>query len=382
MAIEVTLSMSLVGKAKIANAKVIELQQQVQALANDATDAEKATVEYVLNVIEQAAASNEITTDFITEKGTSILFSSDLRDQVIALLEENFRATSATNLDEVRITGKQSYAAAQALLELFNTFNTLIPDERMAKVHHALNKKMNQPPKITSLAEFNLYIGKRCGEISKEPSRNTRIAAYQELKTFSEKKYTELTSKTYQFMQSFDSNYEHTQAAIDDIAKTLLQEASDGFDVASKPFEEQITSLRTRSEEITHDEEKNRFTNAIMQAQSLIENVNEIKQTLQETGDLVACKQAITTLFDEFPGKADFDKNRSNRWFRTLIIEPFEKFKAFINNMLNGPAGQTNLNPNSFFQAKKTGTTQSFEALQKDLKELGKDENSEPRNAG
>ncbi len=375
----------LVGKGGESSSVINALQQEVQQLAEHVEKSEKETVEYIRDVVSQAAEANNNTYGFVTEKGWAIIGfnGGELRKQLNTLLEESFESASKTDLGRVQINGQKSYQAAKHLLKLFVTLHNLIPDERIAQVKQQLSTILKahaaEHPEVVSdkhislptndLAGLDKYLKEKREEINNIPDRNKRIEALLELRNFSKQKYNELT--TYAFGLQWDWNYTHILDEVSDLTTLLIEEASDGFDDCSKPFVKKIEELQKRVEG-KKDSEKKRYNEAIQYAQELIENLNKAKQAFSETGDLPAFKQTIDTLFEEFEGRPALDKSRSDPWVQTFIIEPLEALRTAINSLINlvtrKPQEASKL---GFFTPRKTGTSRELDKLEERLKSLG-----------
>ncbi|MCH9756969.1 MAG: hypothetical protein K0U37_07255 [Gammaproteobacteria bacterium] len=238
--------------AEAAGNKVKKLRDEVKSLI-DVSPEEASAVQYILNQLEQTVASNERTDAFIREKGWSLVYptSGSMRTELFALLETTFSDASKTDVTQINITGEQSYAAAEALFDLFETLQSMVPEERIATVQAALNHKikayqlemgayvLSDPSSpIKDLFDLNEYIKAEHKKIAQEANRETRLSGYQRLKDFTEKERDkEELSKDEETAYSFldylmppltepwqDVEYGKSADLLDEISEAMLKE--------------------------------------------------------------------------------------------------------------------------------------------------------------
>ncbi|MDF1646160.1 MAG: hypothetical protein P1U61_04130 [Legionellaceae bacterium] len=260
------------------------------------------------------------------------------------------------------LTEKVSQGAWGALLDLIGP---IMPTQSSDQIEDAYDQSVLElltqvSDKIIELSfvEYN--------QINQISNFRTRLAHYQLLKNVIETQH-----------ENFHIQSEQSEALLKTITAAIQKEVHPiitEFDLLTRSFQEKIDALEKKSRTVSDAHAQETYLPAINHAKTLIQDLNQAKKTFQTTGDLAAFESTTQQLLKDFPGKAAFETNRSQPWFQTLVITPFEALKKGLNAILQAIDAQIHGQKESlhtFFQPAQTGTKKKFEAYQEGLKNLG-----------
>ncbi|MCH9756968.1 MAG: hypothetical protein K0U37_07250 [Gammaproteobacteria bacterium] len=394
---------------------------------------EKTTILYILSLLDLAFTKTEAIFSFAEENKSGLLnlASSKTRDELGHKLEESLNLANTLDLDKINITGASSFDAANALSGLFEILAPLKPFAS-SEMQNTINQKQTElEGKITTFEEesltidtskefekfsdLNQYIENMLEKIASSSKCSIRLEKYQELQALAIESSINLSESLIinspqkknrvqklmgllkrkekpdtQKEETAQSNLgESTFVLINGITNKITQEKDQiitQFDESTRVFTQKIDALEKRSKKVNAKHAENTYTPAITTARTFLNALDEAKTEFKKTGDLPTFEQSIQKLFKNFPNRAEFEKNRSNRWFRAFISKPFEILKEVLNKLIGlrytTPPGD-NKHQNQFFAPPKTGTSREFEAYEAGLENLGSDEKkSDPPKAG
>ena len=392
------------------------LVNEISLLTNIDVD-DSTTFDFVLEAVNTAVMNNSRAGGFINANAARFVNPwSDVYRELNQLLETMGKHLYELDIAKIKITGQKSHRAVEILGQVFDVAQTLIPDERiMAKnaeigrkiVAFQQEKKQTLPVKtphiskkaalnpapdsIIDLLSLNTYTEARCKAIAQEPDVDVRIKYYNELKQYVTKTSVALDFYGLEYMRSLDLIDRMTETLEKEIilrdekkapsiapsikekkiSKALRGEIIDKFNEISDVFNIKIKEITKRERFVYSPDEKKRYTDAIEHANTLKKNLDDARDLFSQTGDFIIFKKTISELFEQFPGRASFETNRSSPWFRKYISGPFEQFKKSINQWIEwarpSKAGENNA---GFFPPAETSTSKKFRAFQKEMEEL------------
>ncbi len=360
-------------------AQTIEaLRNEVQALnptnANTTTE-EHETIQYIFDLLDNAVKTGKENEAFGKKHVLGLLnpLSDKTRVAFGKKLDVNFLRASKIDLKKINITGPSSLEATNAIVNLLSAMLSLIPHEKVSQKRAELENKITafkqehahaiHTTSFETLFELEQLIKTELKYIDLETTCSTRLKQYQALQNLIEEKK--------------EANYDPNEILqlITTVSDKMTQEKNKiipKFDALTHTFTQKIDELETRSKTVSSNHAKKTYTPAITHARTLIKNLNAAKAEFKQTGDLIAFQKTTQTLLKDFPGRAAFATNRSHPWFRMFISRPFEILKAMLNVLIG--LGYKKYSEHPFFKPAQTDTTQQFEAYEKDLACLDKEE--------
>lgn len=143
------------------------------------------------------------------------------------------------------------------------------------------------------------------------------------------------------------------------------------FDKLTAVFNKKIIALKYRHS-LLDDKEHVNYSQAIADADSLINKLATVRNEFETTGDLSTFTQTTGDLFKAYQNRESFKLNRSTPWFRTFISKPFEQLKLFINQIseylykiILGPPSSSGRYKGTLFFPPETDTTKQLNAYHK-----------------
>ncbi|MDF1646161.1 MAG: hypothetical protein P1U61_04135 [Legionellaceae bacterium] len=341
---------------------------------------EKKTIQYMLDELEQAVITLKTIKKFVVSHKLALTnpMNDKTRAQLTTMLEHHLSEASKIDFKQINIAGANSYIAAQALLSLFDTLNTLLPHDDIKYTRKTLNQKIAHfqkknadiisPASITNFLELNQYIKHALQAISIETEGHVKFEHYQALKLFTQEKSEALLIQSIQKKSISQKDYGETFQLLDKMTLKIAHEKNDiikKFDMLTETFSQKIDELRTRSTSTHAMHSKKTYKPAIQHAEKLLQDLKKAKNKFRQSGNLPCFQKTIHKLLSQFEGERFFKIHRSVQWFQDYIQKPFEQFKKEMNFLIDF----FNINIEHFEPA-KTNTTEIFEAYKNNIENL------------
>ncbi|MDX2346737.1 MAG: hypothetical protein QNK11_07705 [Legionella sp.] len=305
-----------------------QLHSKIQASAPEQS--------YIFKLFKQAAQQNLKIKNFIKENKIDALaeksFLSNLwhagtinhqLNEFYPLMNEKFNMVITLDLNQIKITDQTSKNTATLLAQYIESLEILLPEKKRAEL------------------------------TQKKDVLNQIINAY--------KPETRVQQAT-----SFFRNNKANKPS-----ETKIKQIKEKFQTQLDLFIAKTTSLEDRQKK---SHEPDRYTNAIKDANNFIAALNTDKKVFETNHNINAFQEAIQKTCSQYENQESFATNRSERWFRTGVAEPFETVKTNLRSLFQ--VANQSYSP-SFFKPEKTDTTKSFETLRDNLKVL--DDKSEKK---